>query len=105
MRSCDKAVASRTAARVGARIVSTAVAASLLVCVVSADAQTARARYVEAVAKDEQVRVQLTNFTSKAPSAELLTQVAHVVTSFEGIVRRFPTSGYADDALWQAASL
>ena len=32
---------------------STAIAASLLVCVVSADAQTARARYVEAVEKDD----------------------------------------------------
>jgi N-acetylmuramoyl-L-alanine amidase len=85
--------------------VMSAVAVSLLVCVVSADAQTARARYVETVERDEQVRVQLTNFTSKAPSAELLTQVAQVVTSFEVIVRRFPTSGYADDALWQAASL
>jgi len=27
------------------------------------------------------------------------------MTSFEALVRRFPTSGYADDALWQAASL
>ena len=27
------------------------------------------------------------------------------MTSFESIVRRFPTSGYADNALWQAASL
>jgi N-acetylmuramoyl-L-alanine amidase len=105
MRSCDKALARGSAARVGGRVLSTAVAVSLLVCVVSADAQTARARYLETVEKDEQVRLQLTNFTSKAPAADLLTQVAQVVTSFEGIVRRFPTSGYADDALWQAASL
>ena len=34
-----------------------------------------------------------------------LTQVSQVMTSFESIVRRFPTSGYADNALWQAASL
>lgn len=96
MRSCGK---------YRARMVSTAVAASLLVCVVSADAQTARARYVQAVEKDERVRVQLTNFTSKTPPADLLAQVTQVMTSFEAIVRRFPTSGYADNALWQAASL
>ena len=104
MRSCDNALAHRSPRRGVGRIMS-AVAVSILVCVVSADAQTARARYVETVERDEQVRIQLTNFTSKTPSAELLTQVAQVVTSFEIIVRRFPTSGYADDALWQAASL
>ncbi len=27
------------------------------------------------------------------------------MASFESIVRRFPTSGYADNALWQAATL
>jgi N-acetylmuramoyl-L-alanine amidase len=32
-------------------------------------------------------------------------QVSQVMTAFESIVRRFPTSGYADNALWQAANL
>jgi N-acetylmuramoyl-L-alanine amidase len=51
------------------------------------------------------VRVLLTNFTNTPPPADLPTQVSQVMTSFESIVRRFPTSGYADNALWQAASL
>ena len=83
----------------------TAVAVWLSVSAVTAQAQTARARYVAAVEKDEKVRVQLTDFKDKTPPADLMTQVTQVMTSFEAIVRRFPTSGYADDALYQAASL
>jgi len=76
---------------------------------VSALAQTApstvKARFEEAQQKDEKVRVLLTNFTDKTPAKELATQVANVMTSFESVVRRYPTSGYADDALWHAGSL
>ena len=46
-----------------------------------------------------------TNFTNAAPPPDLVKQVSQVMASFESIVRRFPTSGYADNALWQAASL
>ncbi len=35
----------------------------------------------------------------------MLRQVARVVTSYEGVVRRYPTNGYADNALWQGAAL
>ena len=76
----------------------------LSVCSVAA-AQTAKARYETAAERDEQVRVLLTNNRDVTPSPDLITQVAQVMTSFESLVRRFPTSGYADNALWQAASL
>ena len=84
-----------------------AVAAWLFVCS-TAGAQTAptvKARFEEAQQKDEKVRLLLTNFTDKTPARELATQVASVMTSFEAVVRRYPTSSYADDALWHAASL
>ncbi len=40
-----------------------------------------------------------------AERSDVLRQVARVVTSYEGVVRRYPTSGYADNALWQGAAL
>jgi N-acetylmuramoyl-L-alanine amidase len=70
-----------------------------------AKAQTARERFEAAQERDGKVRVLLTNFTNATPPPDLMTQVAQVMTSFESIVRRFPTSGYADNALWHAASL
>ena len=86
------------------RVAATAIAVWLSVCQL-AFAQTARVRYEQATERDEQVRVLLTSFTENNPPADLTTQVSRVVTAFEAIVRRFPTSGYADNALWQAASL
>lgn len=67
-------------------------------------AQTARERYEAAVERDEQVRVQLAN-SGDTPAPDVMAQAAKVIASFEALVRRFPTSGYADNALWQAASL
>jgi N-acetylmuramoyl-L-alanine amidase len=71
----------------------------------TATAQTAKQRFEAAQEGDERVRVLLTNFTNTAPPPDLVKQVSQVMWSFESIVRRFPASGYADNALWQAASL
>ena len=68
-------------------------------------AQTVKERFESARQSDEKVRVSLTNFTNAPPPADLARQVGQVMASFEAIVRRFPTSGYADNALWHAASL
>jgi len=90
------------------RALLTAVAAWLLVCDLAAQAakpQTAKERFEAAQQRDEQVRVLLTSVSNSAPPADLVTEVKQVMTSFESVVRRFPTSGYADNALWQAASL
>jgi N-acetylmuramoyl-L-alanine amidase len=95
----------RSFGRLSGRVVIAATAAWLSVSPMAAQAQTARARYVAAVERDEKIRVQLTDVKVKTPAATLLTQAARVMTAFEAIVRRFPTSGYADDALYQAASL
>ena len=91
-----------------ARGLLTAAAAWLLVCDLSAQSarpQTAKERFEAAQQRDEQVRVLLTNLPESPPPADLAKQVKQVMTSFEVMVRRFPTSGYADNALWQAASL
>jgi N-acetylmuramoyl-L-alanine amidase len=100
MRSFD----SRTA-----RVMLAAFAVWLSVCAVGSaqatNAPTVKQRFDEALAKDDKVRLVLTNYTDKTPPKDLATQVAQVMTSFESLVRRFPASGYADDALWRAASL
>ena len=70
----------------------------------AASAQTARERYEAAVERDERVRVLMAG-NLEAPPADVIAQAAKVVTAFEVVVRRFPSSGYADNALWQAASL
>ena len=71
----------------------------------AAFAQTAKARYENAVAQDEKLRVLLTNTTETTPPAGLMSAVVRITASFESLVRRFPTSGYADNALWNAATL
>jgi N-acetylmuramoyl-L-alanine amidase len=82
----------------------------VLVCaialVVSAPvfAQTAKARYEDAAERDEKVRALLRD-EAAAGSPDVAAQASKVIASFEALVRRFPTSGYADNALWQAASL
>lgn len=92
MRNCGKPV----------RVVMAAMAMWLSVSV-DASAQTARERFEAASEREEKVRSLLS--TAAAPSADLAAQISQVLTSFEILVRRFPTSGYADNALFQAASL
>ena len=96
----------RSSGRPHVRALLAVAAASLFVCDLAAQsARTARERYEAAQQRDEKVRVLLTNFTNGPPPADLTTQLTQAMASFESIVRRFPTSGYADNALWQAASL
>jgi N-acetylmuramoyl-L-alanine amidase len=107
MRNFVSAPARRSASRAGGRLIVTAAAVWLSVCGVAwaQSAQTAKARFEHASQRDEKVRVLLTNMTSATPATDLINQVSQVMSSFESLVRRFPTSGYADNALWQAASL
>ncbi len=87
------------------RLVGTAlVIAMTLVVSVPAGAQTARERFEAAIERDEKVRASLAS-AAEAQPADVIAQAGKVMNSFEALVRRFPTSGYADNALWQAASL
>ena len=92
MRSCGNTVR-----------VAIAALAVLLSVPAEAAAQTARERYESALQREEKVRELLTH--ANAPTPEVIGQVTQVMTAFELLVRRFPTSGYADNALFQAASL
>ena len=58
--------------------------------------------YAAALARERTVRATITAATSSdAP----LKDVHAVVTAYQALVRRFPASGFSDDALWQAGRL
>jgi len=58
---------------------------------------SARALYERALEREAAVR------SGNAPATA--AQVRNVITAYETVVRRFPASGYCDNALWQAANL
>lgn len=67
----------------------------LLIAAAPAAAQSASARYEAALAREKQIR-------ASQPSAAALRSV---ISQYEAIVRRYPRSGYSDNALWQAAGV
>jgi N-acetylmuramoyl-L-alanine amidase len=78
--------------------------AALIVCVsVLADVrpaaagQSAQSIYTRALGRERDVR--------DAAAQSTLAQLRAVVRSYESVVRRFPASGYCDNALWQGANL
>lgn len=87
-----------------ARLAVATTAIWLSVCTAAA-AQTARERYESALERDGKVRALLTSTRAGTPARALAAELARAITAFEQIVRRFPTSGYCDNALFQAASL
>ncbi|HET7698903.1 MAG TPA: N-acetylmuramoyl-L-alanine amidase [Vicinamibacterales bacterium] len=72
-------------------------AACLLAAAPGAEAQTARDMYNRALAQERSVRDEAAKPT--------LTQMRRAISAYEAVVRRHPSSGYADNALWQAANL
>jgi N-acetylmuramoyl-L-alanine amidase len=82
-----------------------AIAATWLLLSAAAQAQTARVRYESALEREEEVLTLLSGPESAMPAAEVLGEARRVATAFESLVRRFPGSGYADNALFQAGSL
>ncbi len=80
---------------------------AVLLTATPALAQTAKVRYERALEAETAIRARLEASADPAPAVrtDLLRQTARVVTSFEAIVRRYPTNGYADNALWQGAQL
>ncbi len=86
--------------------------ASLVVCLTlltsavsqGALAASAREMYASAMSREKVVRAAMQESPQKL-NATALRQVRAVVSAYEAIVRRFPASGYCDNALWQAAAL
>ena len=58
--------------------------------------------YVAAIARERAVRATFAG--TPAPEAAL-KDIHAIVTAYQTLVRRFPASGYSDDALWQAGRL
>ncbi|MBM3772595.1 MAG: AMIN domain-containing protein [Acidimicrobiia bacterium] len=82
------------AAALGAR-------AGALEPVVYAAPLSASALYADATSRDEAVRKGLDD----RPTPAMSRAVKSALASYEGLVRNYPTSSYADDALWRAAQL
>jgi N-acetylmuramoyl-L-alanine amidase len=80
---------------------------TLLAGVTPAAAQSAKTRYEAALERESAVRQLLAEDAdgSAAARTDTMRQVTRLVASYEGIVRRYPTTGYADNALWQGGAL
>jgi N-acetylmuramoyl-L-alanine amidase len=74
-----------------------AIAAGLAAGAPAAAAQSAHTIYTRALARERHLR--------DAENRATLTQLRKAVQSYEAVVRRYPRSGYSDNALWQAANL
>ena len=74
-------------------------------------AQSAELLYRDQLAREAELRKELDlapQLRTQPPgtaSTDLLKRVRATVTDYEGIVRRFPRSGYSDNALWQGGVL
>jgi len=73
------------------------VACALALTPAPAFAQGPREQYTKALARERELRD-----GERPPTAR---QIREVVAAYEGVVRRYPTSGYSDNALWQASEL
>ena len=58
--------------------------------------------YVSAIARERAIRA---TFAGTPAPETALKDVHAIVTAYQTLVRRFPASGYSDDALWQAGRL
>ena len=82
----------------GGRVVAGLVVACALALAASpAYAQGARDQYTRALARERALRD-----GERPPTAR---QIRDVVAAYERVVQRYPTSGYSDNALWQASNL
>jgi len=94
------------AGRSGRRTLGVAVALACLAAVpasAAAPATNARDLFLAAQAQDNAIRLALESSPpAPAPSRDAMRQV---VTAYQQVVLRHPTSGYCDNALWLAAQL
>ena len=61
--------------------------------------------YYEILAREQILRVDLDTQPKGAQPGPLLDRVRQLVTSYEEMAQAHPSSGYSDNALWQAALL
>jgi len=90
------------------RAVIAAVVTGLCLTAVPVAAQSARERYEAARALDAAARALVARTPDDGPAAarqRAIAAAARAIARYEGVVRRFPSSGYTDNALYQAADL
>ena len=68
-------------------------------------AAPARDMYAAAAARERALRAAWAQPAESTDARAVLNQARAIVSAYETIVRRYPTSGYCDNALWQAATL
>ncbi|HUE87716.1 MAG TPA: N-acetylmuramoyl-L-alanine amidase [Vicinamibacterales bacterium] len=71
-------------------------------------AQSAAARYTAAKAREDKVRTAIAATAPTAPTSArtpVITEARAVIAAYEALVRAYRASGYADNALFNAASL
>ena len=75
---------------------------ALLATTTASAAPPVRTMYNDALAREQKVRAAL---TAPDASASVLEDVRAQIAAYEAIVKRYPASGYSDNALWQAGCL
>jgi N-acetylmuramoyl-L-alanine amidase len=74
----------------------------------TASAQSARTRYESALSREPEVRKLIEGTGPEAPSPARVSvqrRAKRLAATYDALVRRYPTSGYSDNALAQAGSL
>ena len=85
------------------KIVSTVIIAASLFLATGVSAQDAdHTLYVAALSRERAIRA---TFAGTPAATAALKDVHAIVSAYQALVRRFPASGYSDDALWQAGRL
>jgi N-acetylmuramoyl-L-alanine amidase len=78
-------------------VLATALAALMTGAAPAAAPESAESIYSRALGRERELR--------ESPSGATLAQLRWVVDKYESVVRRFPRSGYCDNALWQGANV
>src|SRR2546425_7000788 len=73
--------------------------------VMPAEPQGPRASYEQTREREKALRRDLDGLPAGATSEPLLARIRGLVSTYETLSRRYPRSGYSDNALWQAATL
>jgi len=82
-----------------------AVLVAALACTSALAAATPKESYLEARGREDLLRRELEATQTHREGSPLLPRIRSLVAQYERIARRFPTSGYSDNALFQGALL
>jgi N-acetylmuramoyl-L-alanine amidase len=82
-------------------------ALALIVCAPAVHAQTSQAKklYEDALVRERILRQELQRARTDEAESAVLTRIRSLTGAYEDMSRLFPSSGYADNALWQGAAL